>query len=96
MIVNVVRVQAKQGGESKLQELLKTLAREALERTDSGIQDFVVCRSRGDPGCFLLYETFNEESDLEAQRATASVQRFLSEAEPVLEDMTAELWDPVA
>lgn len=76
MLVNIARFRAKRGGEKRLEELLRDLTKRALARPNSGIHDFVLCRSKEDPNLFLLYETLDSETHLEAHRATEFVKQF--------------------
>ena len=96
MIVNIARFRAKPGGENRLEALLRDLTRRALARPNSGIHDFVLCRSKADPGLFLLYERLDSEAHLEAHRATDFVKQFRRDSEPVVQELATELLDIVA
>ncbi len=63
MLVNIAKFRARRGGEKRLEELLRDLAKRALARRNSGIHDFVVSRSKKDAGIFLLYETLDSDAD---------------------------------
>jgi quinol monooxygenase YgiN len=96
VIVNIARFRAKPGGEKRLEALLRDLTRRALARPNSGTHDFVLCRSKADPGPFLLYERLDSEAHLEAHRATDFVKQFRRDSEPVVQELAAELLDIAA
>lgn len=66
MLVDIARLRAKLRGEKRLEELLRDLTKAAVARPNSGIHDFVLCRSKSDPSLFLLYETYESETHLKA------------------------------
>ena len=95
MLALVVNLTIQAGKEEKAKEYIRIM--EGHTRREPGCRQYIGHQSQEDPRRFLLYELYNDRAALEAHRAAAYFQQFVTNGlSTVVENRVANLFDTVS
>jgi quinol monooxygenase YgiN len=94
MIVLIVRMTVKPGGEEECVRLCRLMSEES--RKEPGCLQWMAHQSKEDPRCFVLYEEYVDEAALDLHRASPHFAQYIrGGVDDLVESRSRELFVPL-